>query len=146
MIDSIRQTLCITGSDHLEIGGSLPAIAAHLIREVRELRERGEFPERASVQIDVGPDNRLLDILIIGLTPDNDPDRRETVTALWTVFELASHANVIDITGAIAPLFTNRILAVDGQGVPYAGLIGAGMGDIHPGEVTCREQLPPRLT
>ncbi|MFD2417344.1 hypothetical protein [Amycolatopsis pigmentata] len=141
MIDSVRQTLCITGTDHLKIGGSLPAIAAHLVREVRELRDRGEFPERASVQIDVGPADRLLDILIIGLSPETDPDRRETISALCTVFELASHANVIDITGAIAPLFTNRILAVDEQGVPYAGLIGAGMGDIHPGEVSCR--VPP---
>ncbi|HET6500121.1 MAG TPA: hypothetical protein VFG87_05075 [Amycolatopsis sp.] len=93
------------------------------------------------MEIDVGPEERLLDILITGLSPDNDPDRRETVSALCTLFELASHANVIDITGAIAPMFTNRILAVDGQGVPFAGLIGAGMGDIHPGEVTCR-QLP----
>lgn len=142
MIDSVRQTLCITGIDHLEIGSSLPAIAAHLVREVRELRERGEFPERASVQIDVGPQERLLDILITGLSPENDPDRRETVAALCAVFELASHVNVIDITGAIAPLFTNRILAVDEQGVPYAGLIGAGMGDIHPGEVTCRQVFP----
>jgi hypothetical protein len=139
MIDSVRQTLCITGSDHLEIGGSLPAIAAHLVREVRELRERGEFPERASVQIDVGPEDRLLDILIMGMSPDDDPDRRETLTALSTVFELAGHANVIDITGAVEPLFTTRILAVDPQGVPYAGLIGAGVGEIHPGEVTYRQ-------
>ncbi|HKS45253.1 MAG TPA: hypothetical protein VJT49_09075 [Amycolatopsis sp.] len=143
MIDSVRQALCITGSDHLQLGGSLPAIAAHLVREVCELRERGEFPARASVQIDIGPEEALLDILITGLSPDNDPDRIETVTAMRTVFELASHANVIDITGAVAPLFTNRILAVDEQGVPYAGLIGAGMGDIHPGEVSCR-RMPPR--
>jgi hypothetical protein len=143
MIDSVRKTLCITGTDHLEIGGSLPAIAAHLVREVKELRERGEFPERASVEIDIGPDERLLDILITGLSPDNDPDRRDTVAAMWTVFELSSHANVVDITGVVAPLFTNRILAVDDQGVPFAGLIGAGMGDIHPGEVTC-QRLPSR--
>jgi len=142
MIDSVRQTLCITGSDHLKLGESLPAIAAHLIREVRELRARGEFPERASVQIDIGPDERLLDILILGLSPENDPDRRDTLAAMSTVFELASHANVIDITGVVAPLFTNRILAVDDQGVPYAGLIGAGIGDIHPGEVSCR-RVPP---
>src|SRR5437899_2489512 len=125
MINSARQALCITGTDHLRVGASLPAIAAHLVREVRDLRAHGAFPERASVQIDVDTKDRLLDILITGLSPADDPDRTETVTALCTVFELASHANVVDITGAVAPLFTSRILAVDATGVPYAGLIGA---------------------
>ncbi|WIX77006.1 hypothetical protein QRX50_37180 [Amycolatopsis carbonis] len=104
----------------------------HLVHEVGELRAQGQFPERATVCVDVGSDLRELDVRIEGLSPERDPDLDETMAAIRYVFELASHANVIDVTGAVAPLFTVRILAVDQEGVPYAGLIGAGMGDIHP--------------
>jgi hypothetical protein len=132
MINFFRPTLCITGADYLELGPSLSAVAGHLVEEVGELRTQGGFPERASVCVDVDADLRELDIRIEGLSPEQDPDRVRTMAAIRCVFELASHANVVDVTGAVAPLFTTRILAVDDGGVPYAGLIGAGMGDIHP--------------
>lgn len=132
VIDFVRSALCITGADNLELGTSLSAVAAHLVHEVGELRVQGEFPECASVCVDIGPDRRELDVQIEGLSPERDPDRTETMAAIRHVFELASHANVIDITGSAEPLFTVRILAVDSDGVPYAGLIGAGIGDIHP--------------
>ncbi|WIX79250.1 hypothetical protein QRX50_00065 [Amycolatopsis carbonis] len=131
MIDIFRSALCITGADHLEIGPSLSAVAGHLVHEVGELRAQGQFPERAAVCVDVAPDHRELDVRIEGLSPECDPDLKETMAAIRCVFELASHANVVDVTGAVAPLFTVRILAVDQEGVPYSGLIGAGMGDIH---------------
>jgi hypothetical protein len=53
------------------------------------------------------------------------------MAAIRTVFELASHANIVDVSGTVAPLFTIRILAFDQDNTPYAGLLGAGMGDIH---------------
>jgi hypothetical protein len=122
---------CITGSDYLATRQSLPAIAAHLVRVVGELRELGEFPKRASVTIEVG-DEPILNIRLEGLCPANDPDRIDTLSALHTLFELASHANLIDISGESPALFTPRILAVDPAGIPYAGVIGVGIGEIHP--------------
>jgi hypothetical protein len=131
MMKSASPPLCITGADSLAVGRSLPAIAVHVVHEVGELRSQGEFPERASVHVGVDLNQDRLDILVIGLSPETDPDRVATMSALRAVFEITSHANIIDVTGAVAPLFTNRILAVDAAGVPYAGLIGAGIGDIH---------------
>ena len=137
---------CITGSDYLTTRRSLPAIAAHLADVVGELREAGEFPQRASVHIEVG-DHSILDIRVEGLSPANDPDRVDTLSALHTLFEVASHANLIDISGESPALFTHRILAVDSAGIPYAGVIGAGIGEIHPVAATwqaARAGQPPR--
>ncbi|MEV6823476.1 hypothetical protein [Amycolatopsis sp. NPDC051102] len=66
------------------------------------------------------------------------------MSAIRTVFELVSHANVVDISGTVAPLFTIRIVAVDFDSIPYAGLPGAGMGDIHPAVHHLRPQRPHR--
>ncbi|WP_431903134.1 hypothetical protein [Amycolatopsis thermoflava] len=132
MIDLVRPALCITGAGNLEFGRSLAAVAGFIVREVAELRALGEFPECATVRVDVAADSRRLDIRIDGLSPDQDPDRVATLAALRAVFEIGSQANLVDVTTAAAPLFTHRILAVGRDGVPYAGLIGAGVGDLHP--------------
>jgi hypothetical protein len=133
MTKTVPPPLFITGADSLEVGRSLPAIALHIVHEVGELRALGDFPEQASVHVDVDLSHDRLDILVTGLSPETDPDRVATMTSLRAVFEIASHANVVDVTCTVAPLFTNRILAIDTDGMPYAGLIGAGIGDIHLG-------------
>ena len=146
MTRPVVPTYCITGSDYLTTRRSLPAIAAHLANIVGELRDAGEFPRHASVHIEVGDDS-ILDIRVEGLSPANDPDRVDTMSALHTLFEVASHANLIDITGEYPALFTHRILAVDAAGIPYAGVIGAGIGEIHPVAAAweeARASRPPR--
>ncbi|MEV6621546.1 hypothetical protein AB0M83_09040 [Amycolatopsis sp. NPDC051106] len=132
MTDLLQPVWCITGVDQLESGHSLPAVAVNLVAEVGRLRDQGQFPEHVSMGVEVDSGLRLLDVRVHGLSPARDPDRMETMSAIRTVFELASHANVVDISGTVAPLFTIRIVAVDFDSIPYAGLLGAGMGDIHP--------------
>ncbi|TDQ00473.1 hypothetical protein [Labedaea rhizosphaerae] len=134
--------LFITGADQLEVAHTLPAIAARLLHEVGELRDLGEFPAQASVRVDIKSDQDQLDITLEGLSPESDPDRVSTMTALRTVFELAGHLNLIDVTGRRPPWFTLHMLAVDRAGRPYAGLVGTGMGDIHPAD----NDLPRRRT
>jgi hypothetical protein len=123
---------CITGGDYLRVGDSLAAIAANLVEEIGKLRAGGEFPDRASVSITVRPGESTLHTQIVGLSPTTDPDGVQTRAAILAVFELASHYNLIDLDGDRPPVFVHRILAVDATGTPYAGLIGTGMGDIHP--------------
>jgi len=130
MTEPTASSYCITGSDYLTTRQSLPAIAAHLVNVVGELRDSGEFPRRASVIIEVG-DEPILNIRLEGLSPANDPDRIDTLSALHTLLEVISHANLIDISGESPALFNPRILAVDPAGIPYAGVIGAGIGEIH---------------
>jgi hypothetical protein len=124
--------LFITGADQLEVGHTLPGIAARLLDEVDKLRALDEFPTQASLRVDVTADQDQLDITLEGLSPESDPDRINTRTALHAIFEIAGHLNLIDVTGRRPPWFTLRMLAVDQTGRPYAGLIGTGMGDIHP--------------
>ncbi|ASR35149.1 hypothetical protein BAY61_09325 [Prauserella marina] len=131
MSSYVTPAWCITGSDYLEGAPSLPSIAALLADAVAELREDGEFPGRAKVTFGVG-DGRWLDIRVEGLSPACDPDRVETMAALRTLFELSSHANLVDISARRPALFLPRILAVDEAGLPYAGVLGAAMGDVHP--------------
>lgn len=132
MTSSALTHRCITGSDYLRVGDSLAAIAANLVEEVAEMRAGGEFPDRASVSISVRHGESTLYTQIAGLSPTTDPDGVQTRVAILAVFELASHYNLIDIEGDQPPVFVHRILAVDATGTPYAGLIGMGMGDIHP--------------
>lgn len=132
IIELGEPALFITGAAQLEIGHSLSDVAAHLLREVHQLRALDEFPAQASLRIAVDFDTDQLDITVEGLSPEADPDRISTRTALHTIFEIAGHVNLIDVTGTRPPRFTLRILAVDESGKPYAGLIGTGMGDIHP--------------
>lgn len=123
--------LCITGGDYLRVGPSLAAIAANLAGDIAELRATGEFPDHTCVSIGVRHGESVIDTRITGLSPVTDPDGVRTRSAILAAFELASHYNVIDLDGD-PPLFVHRILAVDTTGTPYAGLIGAGIGDIHP--------------
>jgi hypothetical protein len=122
----------ITGADHLEFGQTLTMIAERITGEVRELCAQGEFPADAVVRVYVDAPDRRLDILIAGISPESDPDRVATKSALYSAFEVASHLNVVDVTNTVPPLFSARILAVDFSGEAYAGLIGAAVGDIHP--------------
>ncbi len=132
MTSSALTHRCITGSDYLRVGDSLAAIAANIVEEIGELRAGGEFPDRASVSITVRPGESTLHTQIAGLSPTTDPDGVQTRAAILAVFELASHYNVIDLDGTQPPVFVHRILAVDATGTPYTGLIGTGMGDVHP--------------
>ncbi|MEU3275067.1 hypothetical protein ABZ639_29820 [Saccharomonospora sp. NPDC006951] len=131
MSSYVTPAWCITGSDCLGGPPSLPSIAALLADAVGELRRDGEFPGRAKVSFGVG-DSRWLDVRVEGLSPSSDPDRTETMAALRTLFELSSHANLVDISARTPALFLPRILAVDESGLPYAGVLGAAMGDVHP--------------
>ncbi|WP_052395524.1 hypothetical protein [Kutzneria sp. 744] len=132
MTSSALTHRCITGNDYLRVGDSLAAIAANIVEEIGELRAGGEFPDRASVSITVRPGESTLHTQIAGLSPTTDPDGVQTRAAILAVFELASHYNVIDLDGAQPPVFVHRILAVDATGTPYTGLIGTGIGDVHP--------------
>ncbi|PXY27853.1 hypothetical protein BAY60_15925 [Prauserella muralis] len=124
--------MCVVGSDYFATRGSLPAVAVHVAESVRELRRRGAFPRHACVNIDVGPAEETLDVLVEGLSANTESDLDEAMTALRALSELAAGANVVEIDGTGPPLFLPRILAVDDNGTPFAGAVGVSIGRIRP--------------
>ncbi|MQA11074.1 MAG: hypothetical protein GEU98_21460 [Pseudonocardiaceae bacterium] len=131
MARQVLSALCIVGDGYFTTRGSLPAVSVHVAEIVRKLRRQGEFPPGALVHVDVGPNGYTLDVQIEGLSGNTDSDLAETLAAVRTLSEIASEANVIDIDGA-EPLFLPRILAVSPDGVPFAGAVGASIGEIRP--------------
>jgi hypothetical protein len=61
--------------------------------------------------------------------------KRKTTPALGqdSVVQLvASDHNIIVLDATTPPLFTQRMLLVDGDGQPFSAMIGAGVGDVEP--------------
>ena len=116
----------------IERGYRLEAIAVQLSNDIASLRENGGLPDHARTRITVLPQQRVLEILVEGLSVEADPDRTTSRKVLNTLFELASDHNIITLDTALPPLFTQRIVLVDHHGHPFAAKIGAGMGEPEP--------------
>lgn len=113
----------------IERGYRLEAIAVRLSNDIASLRENGGLPDRARTRITVLPQQRVLEILVEGLSVETDPDRTTSRKVLNTLFELASDHNIITLDDASPPLFTQRIVLIDHHGQPFAAMIGSGMGE-----------------
>lgn len=113
-------------------GYRLEAIAVQLCADIAELRENGGLPSLIRTRIIVLPQQRVLEILVEGLSVQTDPDRTISRTVMNTLFELASDHNIITLDTASPPLFTQRIVLVNHHGRPFAAKVGAGMGEPEP--------------
>ncbi|WP_158853145.1 hypothetical protein [Saccharothrix deserti] len=115
-----------------ERGYRLEAIAVQLSDDIVSLRENGGLPHHVRTRITVLPRQRILEILVEGLSVETDPDRTTSREVMNTLFELASDHNIITLDAASPPLFTQRIMLVDHHGHPFAAKVGAGMGKLKP--------------
>ncbi|WP_063797816.1 hypothetical protein [Saccharothrix sp. NRRL B-16348] len=113
-------------------GHTLEATATRLVDSIGELRADGCLPPAIRTTVTVLPHQRRLDIRVEGLSPHTDPDRTQIRTVMNVLFELASFHNIVVLDDHTPPLFTQRILLIGTDGLPFAGLIGAAVGDVEP--------------
>ncbi|ONI91284.1 hypothetical protein ALI22I_09455 [Saccharothrix sp. ALI-22-I] len=100
--------------------------------DIASLRKNGGLPHHVRTRITVLPRQRVLEILVEGLSVENDPNRTTSREVMNTLFELAGDHNIITLDAASPPLFTQRIVLVDHHGHPFAAKVGAGMGEPEP--------------
>ncbi|MEV6602750.1 hypothetical protein [Kutzneria sp. NPDC051319] len=112
-------------------GFTLEAAAVRLADDIAELREDGGIPSHVRTVITVLPQQRVLEIRVEGLSVEADPDRTTIREVTNTLFELASYHNIVGLDAATPPLFTQRILLVGSDGLPFSAMIGAGFGDVE---------------
>ncbi|WP_258348989.1 hypothetical protein [Saccharopolyspora gregorii] len=120
--------LC-AGTGH---GYTLEATAVRLADAITELRADDGLPAHIHTRIEINPQQRELVIRVWGLSVEADPDRTEIRTVMLILFELSSFHNVVPLNSSEAPLFTQKILLMDRNEKPFAGLVGAGVGDVEP--------------
>ena len=109
---------------------TLEAAAVQLAADIAELRDDGGLPLHVRTVITVLPQQRVLEIRVEGLSVEADPDRTTIREVTNTLFEIASHYNIVAIDATTPQLFTQRILIADTDGRPFSAMIGAGVGDI----------------
>ncbi|MFD8497296.1 hypothetical protein [Amycolatopsis sp. NPDC059657] len=113
-------------------GYTMEAAAVRLVEDIAELRADGGIPTQVRVVIAVLPQDRILEIRVEGLSVEADPDRTTIREVTHTLFELASYHNIVALDATTPPLFTQRILLMDADGVPFSALVGTGIGDVEP--------------
>lgn len=113
-------------------GHTLEATATRLVNSIGELRADGCLPPSIRTTVTVLPRQRRLDIRVEGLSPHDDPARTQIRAVMNVLFELASFHNIVVLDDHTPPLFTQRILLIGTDGLPFAGLVGAAVGDVEP--------------
>src|SRR5689334_17182485 len=119
--ESIVESLVVWGARAgIGPGFTLEAAAVRLTNDISELRNDGGIPADVHTVITVLPQQRVLEIRVEGLSIEADPDRTTIRGVTNTLFELASHHNIISLDSATPPLFTQRILLVGKDGRPFS--------------------------
>lgn len=112
-------------------GFTLEAVAVRLAADIAELRDDGGIPAHVCTVITVLPQQRVLEIRVEGLSVEADPDRVTIREVTQALFEIAMYHNIVALDATTPPLFTQRILLVDGGGRVFSAMIGAGVGDVE---------------
>jgi hypothetical protein len=127
-----------TGShDHVMRGPSVQvrhslAMRARLLADdIAELRSSGGIPAHVRTVVSAHIPQRVLVVEVFGLSLKMDPERTVARAVMTAIFGLASAYNIVGLSDDTETLFHQRILVIDTDGHPYAGLVGAAMGQVE---------------
>lgn len=111
-------------------GYTLEAAAVRLATDITEVRDHGGIPSHVRTVITVLPQQRMLEIRVEGLTVEADRTTIREITN--TLFALASDHNIATLDTTTPPLFTQRILIMNSDGLPFHAMLGACVGTVTP--------------
>ncbi|MFB9902875.1 hypothetical protein [Allokutzneria oryzae] len=127
-------------------GYTLEAAAVRICEDISELRHDGGISDEVHTTVTVLPQQGMLEIRVLGLESEADPDRVIGLNLLTDLFVLASMHNTASMDERIPPQFRMRILLIDADHTPYAALLGTAVGDLdieHTDTNTARDNDIP---
>ncbi|MFI6098204.1 hypothetical protein ACIA8G_21800 [Lentzea sp. NPDC051213] len=124
-----RYILCRSSAD-IDPVSTLEAAAIGLSEDIAELRADGGLPSEVHFVVNIVCQQQILEVVVTGLSVDDDPDREAIRSVVDALFELGSMHNIVYLDCETPPLFTQRIVLVDHEGRPFAAKIGAASGDV----------------
>ena len=130
-IDAYSQDHVMRGSS-AQVRYSLAMTARLLAEDIADLRDGGGLPAYVRTVVSALTPQRMLLVEVFGLSLKLDPERTIARSVLTAIFELASAYNVVGLADDAETLFHQRVLLIDPDGNPYAGLVGAAMGMVEP--------------